>query len=158
MFKYCYAYRKLQNVGTVLTIHNAQYQGQTGMDKTVYIPEWDVWKRGLLEWEGALNPLACGIRCAWKVTTVSPTYLQEMRYSSMGLEPCWNMKRASAAASSTGSTPKSGTRQPIDISSTTILPIPWRKANKRNKEALCFQYGLDPRKPLITFIGRLVGG
>jgi starch synthase len=76
MFKYCYGYRKLEKVGTVLTIHNAQYQGQTGMDKTTYIPEWDVWKRGLLEWEGALNPLACGIRCSWKVTTVSPTYLQ----------------------------------------------------------------------------------
>ena len=50
---------------TILTIHNAQYQGQTGMDKTTYLPEWDLWKRGLLEWAGALNPLAAGIN--WHV-------------------------------------------------------------------------------------------
>jgi starch synthase len=156
MVKYCYAYNHLQDVGTVLTIHNAQYQGQTGMDKTTYIPDWDIWKRGLLEWEGALNPLACGIRCAWKVTTVSPTYLEEMRYSAAGLEALLEYEKGKC----------SGILNGIDT-------VVWDPATdrylqdhydlatvetgkERNKQILCERYNLDARKPLITFIGRLV--
>ncbi|HET6256122.1 MAG TPA: glycogen synthase [Puia sp.] len=157
MFKYCFAYRKLQDVGTVLTIHNAQYQGQTGMDKTTYIPEWDVWKRGLLEWEGALNPLACGIRCAWKVTTVSPTYLQEMRHSAMGLEPLLEYEKGKCSGILNGIDTKvwdPATDHYIEdhYNAETV-----EEGKQRSKETLCFRYGLDPRKPLITFIGRLVG-
>ena len=156
MLKYCYAYEKLKDVGTVLTIHNGQYQGQTGMEKTVYIPDWDIWKRGLLEWAGALNPLAAGIRCAWKVTTVSPTYLDEMRHSSMGLEPLLEYEKGKC----------SGILNGID-------PVVWNPATDRyiqdhydrdsvedgkqkSKAQLCERYHLDMRKPLIAFIGRLV--
>lgn len=156
MVKYCYAYQRLQGVATVLTIHNAQYQGQTGMDKTVYLPDWDLWKRGMLEWAGALNPLACGIRCAWKVTTVSPTYLEEMRHSAAGLEALLEYEKGKC----------SGILNGID-------PVVWNPASdkyiqdhydedtaeegkRRNKAELCGRYGLDPGKPLITFIGRLV--
>jgi len=156
MVKYCYAYQRMQGVATVLTIHNAQYQGQTGMDKTVYLPDWDLWKRGMLEWAGALNPLACGIRCAWKVTTVSPTYLEEMRHSAAGLEALLEYEKGKC----------SGILNGID-------PVVWNPASdkyiqdhydedtaeegkRRNKAELCGRYGLDPRKPLITFIGRLV--
>jgi len=156
MVKYCYAYQRLQGIATVLTIHNAQYQGQTGMDKTVYLPDWDLWKRGMLEWAGALNPLACGIRCAWKVTTVSPTYLEEMRHSAAGLEALLEYEKGKC----------SGILNGID-------PVVWNPASdkyiqdhydedtaeegkRRNKAELCGRYGLDPGKPLITFIGRLV--
>ena len=31
------------------------------------------------------------------------------------------------------------------------------KGKRKNKKELCGQFGLDPDKPLITFIGRLVG-
>ncbi|HVS98421.1 MAG TPA: glycogen synthase [Puia sp.] len=156
MVKYCYAYQHLQTVATVLTIHNAQYQGQTGMDKTVYLPDWDLWKRGLLEWAGALNPLACGIRCAWKVTTVSPTYLEEMRHSAAGLEALLEYEKGKCVGILNG-----------------IDPVVWNPASdkyiqdhydedtveegkRRNKAELCGRYNLDPKKPLITFIGRLV--
>jgi starch synthase len=156
MVKYCYQYNHLQDVGTVLTIHNAQYQGQTGMDKTTYIPDWDIWKKGLLEWEGALNPLACGIRSAWKVTTVSPTYLEEMRYSAAGLEALLEYEKGKC----------SGILNGID----TVVWDPGtdrylqdhydlatvETGKQRNKQILCERYNLDVRKPLITFIGRLV--
>ena len=52
MMKYCYDYNKLADIPSIITIHNAQYQGWMGWDKSVYIPRWDTWKRGLLEWEG----------------------------------------------------------------------------------------------------------
>ncbi|HEY4335505.1 MAG TPA: glycogen/starch synthase, partial [Puia sp.] len=64
MFKYCYEYRSLRDVPTVLTIHNAQYQGWMGWDRSHYIPAWDPWQGGMLSWAGDINPLASGIKCA----------------------------------------------------------------------------------------------
>jgi starch synthase len=156
MVKYCYAYNHLQNVGTVLTIHNAQYQGQTGMDKTVYIPDWDVWKRGLLEWAGALNPLAAGIRCAWRVTTVSPTYLEEMRYSAAGIEDLLEFEKGKCSGILNGIDtvvwdPSTDRYFQDHYHLTTV-----EAGKQKNKQILCDRYNLDIRKPLITFIGRLV--
>ncbi len=86
MMSNCFRYRKLITVPTVLTIHNAQYQGQFGWDKLNYIPAFDSWKSGQLDWKGAINPLASAIKCAWRVTTVSPSYLDEISYHANGLE------------------------------------------------------------------------
>jgi starch synthase len=157
IFKHCYDYQKLRNIVTILTIHNAQYQGQTGMDKTVYLPNWDLYKRGLLEWNGALNPLACGIRCAWKVTTVSPTYLEEMRGSAAGLEALLEYEKGKC----------SGILNGIDTAVWNPATDPYfenhydlttvEEGKQKNKALLCERYNLDLKKPLITFIGRLVG-
>ena len=49
---------------TVLTIHNAQYQGWMGWDKQHYIPAYDTWQWGKLDWNNMINPLASGIKCA----------------------------------------------------------------------------------------------
>ena len=86
MMQHCFAFQALSGVPTVLTIHNGQYQGQFGWDKSAFIPAWDSWKSGLLEWKKSINPLAAGIKCAWKVTTVSPSYMEELRTMSNGLE------------------------------------------------------------------------
>lgn len=157
MLKHCYAYQHLQGITTILTIHNAQYQGQTGMDKTVYIPAWDVWKRGLLEWEGALNPLACGIRCAWKVTTVSPTYLEEMRSQAAGLEALLEYEKGKCSGILNGIDnvvwdPSTDRYFENHYDITTA-----EEGKAQSKALLCQQYNLDIKKPLITFIGRLVG-
>src|SRR6478752_3424843 len=68
MMRYCYDYNNLANVSSVFTIHNAQYQGWMGWDKSIYVPRWDPWKRGLLEWAGTINSLASAVKNAWKVT------------------------------------------------------------------------------------------
>ncbi len=46
-------------------------------------------------WNGiiSINPLASGVKCAWKVTTVSPSYLQELRYMSNGLEDLFEYEK-----------------------------------------------------------------
>jgi starch synthase len=127
------------------------------MDKTVYIPDWDIWKRGMLEWAGAMNPLACGIRSAWKVTTVSPTYLEEMRHSAAGLEALLEYEKGKCSGILNG------------IDSVVWDPATDRyfqdhydiatveEGKQKSKALLCQEYNLDIRKPLITFIGRLVG-
>ena len=66
MMQHCYDYKKLNNIPTVLTIHNAQYQGWMGWDKSIFIPRWDMWKRGMLDWNNTINPLASGIKCGSK--------------------------------------------------------------------------------------------
>lgn len=157
IFKYCFAYQSLAEVPTVLTIHNAQYQGWMGWDKSTYIPAYDTWKTGMLGWGSAINPLASGIKCAWKVTTVSPTYLEEMRSNANGLEALLEYEKGKC----------SGILNGID----TVVWDPAtdgyfgdhytvdtvEEGKRRNKELLCQRFQLDPKKPLITFIGRLVG-
>ena len=157
MLKYCFAYRHLQDVPTVLTIHNAQYQGQMGWDKSRYIPAWDTWKGGMLEWNKDINPLASGIRCAWKVTTVSPTYLVEMRQQANGLEALLEYEKGKCVGI------LNGIDNQVWDPTTDIYfehhysPADVEEGKQKNKQLLCERFNLDPKKPLVTFIGRLVG-
>jgi starch synthase len=157
MLRYCFAYRHLLDVPTVLTIHNAQYQGWMGWDKSNYLPAWDSWGGGMLEWKGTINPLASGIKCAWKVTTVSRTYLEEMRQSANGLEALFEYERGKCSGILNGIDPLVW-----DPSTDTYFGEHYtvdtvEEGKSRNKAALCERFGLDVKKPLIVFIGRLVG-
>ena len=91
MVKYCFAFNhNLAAVPTVFTIHNAQYQGWLGWDKYYYLPPYDSWRYGLLDWKDTINPMASAVKCAWRVTTVSPGYLDELMFSANGLENLLN--------------------------------------------------------------------
>jgi starch synthase len=157
MMQHCYQYRKLAHIKTVLTIHNAQYQGWMSWDKTKYLPEWDSWKWGLLEWNNLLNPLAAGIKCAHRVTTVSPGYMEEIKSNANGLE---YLIRAESKKCS-------GIINGIDYAvwnSNTDAYLTHQFAaddvdegKKLNKKYLCEQFGFDLKLPLFVFIGRLVG-
>ena len=87
-------YTRLAHTPTVLTIHNGQYHGSFGWDKLSYLPEIDPYKTGLLDWAGRINPLAAAVKCCWRYTTVSPSYLQELSVSSNGLEYLFYMESA----------------------------------------------------------------
>ncbi len=94
MLRNCFSYQHLAFIKTVLTIHNAQYQGWMGWDKAALLPAWDTWKWGLLEWDNTVNPLACGVKCADRVTTVSPGYLKELQQNANGLEALFRNEAA----------------------------------------------------------------
>jgi starch synthase len=157
MMQHSYAFRTLASVPVVLTIHNAQYQGAMNWDKSSLIPSWDSWKRGLLEWEGLINPLAAAIKCAWRVTTVSQTYLQEMRVTSNGLEPLFEYERGKCVGILNGID-----TQVWDPASDPTLDRHYKirdaaSGKQAAKKELCSTFNLDPEKPLFVFIGRLVG-
>jgi len=157
MMKYCYPYAMLANVPTVITIHNAQYQGWMGWDKSTFLPPWDTWKGGLLEWKGVINPLASGIKCAWKVTTVSWSYLQELRQSANGLEALFEYEKGKCVGILNGID-----ADVWDPSLDTYIAKQYdlktfEEGKEENKKVLCDQFNLDISKPLIIFIGRLVG-
>ncbi|MBN8856503.1 MAG: glycogen synthase [Sphingobacteriales bacterium 50-39] len=156
-FKYCHAYQSLADIPTVLTIHNAQYQGWMGWDKSTYIPAYDTWKTGMLGWGNAINSLGSGIKCAWKVTTVSPTYLEEMRSNANGLEALLEYEKGKCSGILNGIDnlvwdPSTDGYFEDHFTIETV-----EEGKRKNKELLCQRFQLDPKKPLITFIGRLVG-
>lgn len=157
MVKHCYKYRSIADVPTVLTIHNAQYQGWMGWNRSTLVPPWDMWKWGMLDWNNNINPLASGIKCADKVTTVSPSYLDELKYMSNGLEALFEYEKGKCVGILNG----------IDVNvwdpaTDTYLEhrysLTEAEAGKaKNKMLLCDRFQLDFDKPLIGFIGRLVG-
>ena len=157
MMQHTYAFKRLEAIPSVLTIHNAQYQGSFGWEKTLYLPQWDSWKRGMLEWKGSINPLASGIKCAWKVTTVSHSYLDELKVSSNGLEDLFEYEKGKCSGILNGIDYKvwAPAHDPYLTEHFTIENAV--KGKKNNKEILCSRFGLDPHKPLFVFIGRLVG-
>lgn len=157
MMQHCYTFRNLAGIPVVLTIHNGQYQGQFGWDKSNYIPAWDLWKSGLLDWEGSVNPLAAGVKTAWKVTTVSQSYMDELRGSDNTLAPLFEYEQRKCLGILNGID-----TEVWDPARDSYLDLHYDANNvsevkKKIKEDLCLRFGMDPLKPLIVFIGRLVG-
>ncbi|MGE5943069.1 MAG: glycogen synthase [Flavobacteriales bacterium] len=151
-FKYEF-FRKIPNI---LTIHNAQYQGWFSHEKVGLIPAFEFNHVGLLDWNGNINPLAAAIKCAWKVTTVSPSYMEELKIAANGLESLLSAESSKC----------SGILNGIDwnvwnpetdsyiIENYNIKTV--ESGALTNKKYLCDTFNLDFEKPLFAFIGRLV--
>ncbi|MDR0727815.1 MAG: glycogen synthase GlgA [Puniceicoccales bacterium] len=75
----------LAHTGSVLTIHNLQHQGYAHQSIIDYagLP-WGLWQSDKLEACGGVNFLKGGIYFANKLTTVSPTYAEEIRTPAFG--------------------------------------------------------------------------
>jgi starch synthase len=149
-------YTRLSDIATVFTIHNGQYHGVLSWSKFSYLPEVDPTQTGLLDWAGAINPLAAAVKCCWRYTTVSPSYLLELSYSSNGLEYLFHLERAKGSGIINGIdtevwNPKTDSMIPHKY--TAAKP---EEGKAQNKTELCQKFGLDVEKPLISFIGRLV--
>ncbi len=78
-----------ENIKTVFTIHNIQYQGVYGEELIDNVVGIDHAYRNLIEYDGAVNLMKGGIECANAVTTVSPSYATEILdpWFSHGLDP-----------------------------------------------------------------------
>lgn len=157
MISNCDQYRHISYIPTVLTIHNAQYQGQFGWDKLYYLPSYDLWNSSKLDWAGAINPLAAAIKCAWRVTTVSPSYLDEISHVANGLEGLLAQERGKSAGILNGIDNEVWNPQKDQMLTRGFNSRTVESGKKANKYELCNIFGLDPDKPLFTFIGRLVG-
>ncbi|MFP5041420.1 glycogen synthase [Parasediminibacterium sp. JCM 36343] len=157
MLKNCYAFRKLAFIKTVLTIHNAQYQGNMGWDRHGLIPEYDSYKWGDLDWKGQINPLASAIKCAWVVTTVSESYMAELRYKSNGLEALFEYEKGKCRGILNGIDNEVWNPETDPYLTNKFSVKGVAAGKKKNKKKICEEYGLDENLPLFVFIGRLVG-
>ncbi len=79
-------------VKTVFTIHNIEYQGKYGHDISTAVLGLPDYANPTLDYDGCLNLLKGAIEYSNYVTTVSPTYANEIKHPffSHGLEHCIN--------------------------------------------------------------------
>ena len=79
-------YGKAHATPSIITVHNLAFQGQfaadifpaLGMDPGAFSVEG-------VEYYGGVGFLKGGLQCAWAITTVSPTYAQEIRTAEFGM-------------------------------------------------------------------------
>lgn len=74
-YKFQFGY---ENIKTVFTIHNIQYQGKYGMDVLNDVMGIPMYHTRLLEYDGCINMMKGAIETADKITTVSPSYAWEI--------------------------------------------------------------------------------
>jgi starch synthase len=101
--------------------------------------------------------MASAVKCAWKVTTVSHSYLDEIKGAANGLENLFKYEQGKSYGILNGID-----NQVWDPLTDTMIAKNYdkelvEKGKRKNKKELAGQFGLDPDKPLISFVGRLVG-
>ena len=78
-----------KGIKTIFTIHNIQYQGKYGlelMEEVLGLPDYD---QHVVEYDNCINLMKGAIETANRVTTVSPTYANEIMdpWFAYGLDP-----------------------------------------------------------------------
>ena len=151
---------KFNHIKTVFTIHNIAYQGKYGteiLEDTCGIGRRDA---HIVEYDGCANFMKGAIETADKITTVSPTYAQEILdpWFSYGLDPLLRQKQYKLCGILNG----------IDMDSNNpatdpVLPMKYSVDNFIEGKAACKadlrrQFGLDQDDtPLFGMVSRLVG-
>ena len=150
---------KYEKLRTVFTIHNIEYQGRFGKDVLVDLLGLTEADGTLLEMDGSINFMKGAIVTCDKLTTVSPTYAQELKNPFFGRGLDWIIRENEYKLS--------GIINGIDYE----LYNPYRdktltfKYSKNtpekkgaNKETLQRELGLEisSTTPLIAMVGRLV--
>jgi len=156
MLQESHKYSTLNKIPNLFTIHNAQYQGAFTHDLVNLIPHFNFNNVGLLDWNGKINPLAAAIKCAWAVTTVSPSYMKELTNKANGLEDLLKLEEKKCFGILNGidwNVWNPETDQFLIKNYNTKTAAKGRLANKKY---LCDKFNLDINKPLFGFIGRLV--
>ncbi len=148
-----------EGIKTVLTIHNIQYQGKYGMELVEDVLGIPPEHRSLVEYDGCCNFMKAGIECADRVTTVSPTYAQEILdpWFSWGLDPIlnarsWKLMGILNGIDTEGYNPET---DPSVFANYTVDTVEEGKAanKKALQERLCLPVRADV--PLIGMVTRL---
>lgn len=156
MMTQCRRFKSLRDIPTIVTVHNAEYQGIYSHKKQKLLPDFDETNAGLLDWDGCLNCLATGLKCCWHISTVSPTYMKELRQQSNGLEQLFTHEKQKSRGILNGIdetvwNPETDTYLSHNYSVETL-----EEGKRVNKIELCSQFNFVSDRPVISFIGRLV--
>jgi starch synthase len=149
-----------RGIPTVITIHNLSFQGQADAATTPYVGiTWDDF-HALFEHHGTLNLLKGAILAADRVTTVSPTYANEIQtpqygHSLDGLlrHVAYKLRGLVNGIDARSWDPAADKALPANYSATA-----W-EAKEACREALRFELGLAARPgseaPLVGAVSRL---
>lgn len=143
---------------SVFTIHNVQYQGESGLAETVHwLRLGDDLTRSYLNHFGRANAMQAGAGFAAHVTTVSPTYADELRTPEFGFTLDGTFRTLGRKLT--------GILNGIDTAAwdpatDQALPRPYSAADPSGKEAsrsaLAQRFGLTPGRPVMGVVSRLV--
>lgn len=159
MFKEDKDFKDKINTAAIYTIHNLMYQGVYDADyfKDLAFPEKYLSPDGI-EFYGNISFMKSGIYFADKITTVSPTYAEEIQTEQFGCgyEGLLNLKKDYLTGILNGvdyDVWNPETDKHIDTNY-SVLNIPHKEKNKID---LMKTVGLDnqSKKPLLGFIGRI---
>ena len=156
MLTQCNRYRDMAEIPTVLTVHNAEYHGEHNLDNYKLLPAFNIDNLGLLDWDGSLNSLAAGLKSAWKITTVSRNYMDELSENSNGLELLFEQERSKSMGIVNGIDTEVWDPNTDELIDYNFSFRNRKKGKAENKKYLCKEFGLNPELPTISFIGRLV--
>jgi starch synthase len=142
---------------SVITVHNLAFQGQYAADifPALGLPQAAFAVDGV-EYYGGVGYLKAGLQCSWAITTVSPTYAQEIRTPEfgMGLNGLINTRQAQVHGIVNG----------IDIDvwnpetdKAIAKPYSSKKMGDReaNRKALAKRFKLTGDGPVFIVISRL---
>lgn len=148
----------LGNIKTVFTIHNIQYQGKYGLELCGDILGLPPYANGIVEYENCVNFMKGAFETADKITTVSPTYAQEILnpYFSHGLDPILWSKQYKLTGFLNGID-----QDVYNPETDPALPAHFNADDKSGKakckEALLAEMGLPGgNEPVIGIVTRLV--
>ncbi|MFK4997379.1 glycogen synthase [Bacillus sp. N9] len=148
----------IDQLKTVFTIHNIKYQGMMPLETFDDFFQLSAEHIGGFEWNGMINCLKSALFHADKITTVSPSYAEEIKdpYYSEGLHPILIERSQDVVGVLNGIDTKE--YNPL---TDTALSVKYRSARARkmeNKVAIQKKLGLpvDGEKPLYIIITRLV--
>jgi len=154
LIKHCPEFSLLAKIPTVFTIHNAAYNGSFSWDQSHLLPLFDGRVNGLLDWDYQINPLATAIKCCWKLTTVSPGYLEELQTYNKGLSNLLQQELPKSIGILNGID-----TQVWDTATDPYLEHLFKKDistyKAANKKWLSTYFNVPATLPIITFIGRL---
>ncbi len=143
---------------TVLTVHNIAFQGRFGWDVFNSLKiDYRAANEGAIEYFGGIGYLKAGLLCADAITTVSPTYANEIRTPAfgMGLEGLLQVRADKVHGILNGIDdlawdPMKDVALPQTFGAASI---PQRAVNK---DVLCGRFGIEPGNgPLFAVVSRL---
>ena len=150
---------KFQNIRTVFTIHNIQYQGRYGMEIVEDVMGIPKYAGSMVELEGCSNIMKGAIEQSDMVTTVSPTYAWEITdpWFSHGLDELlrrYNYKLTGILNGIDGDVYNPET-DPNIVQNYSVKTVSKKKVDKKD---LVESFGLEYKEeiPVIGMVGRMV--
>ena len=154
-YKYQQGY---ENIHTIFTIHNIQYQGKYGKEVLNELMGIPLYHTGLLEYDGCVNMMKGAIETADKITTVSPSYAWEILdpWYSHGLDRALNTKQYKLCGILNG-IDVDGYNPETDPAIPANYSVKNMQGKAKCKQALLEELGLqDGDEPIIGIVTRFV--
>ena len=149
---------EFEGIKTVYTIHNMEYQGKYARDILTDVFDLNAEEAGLVEYDDCINLMKGAIVCSDRLTTVSPSYAEEIQkdggygLESIIAENAYKLSGIINGIDTKYYNPETDPLLNMNYSADTLD----NKAVNKTKLQELFGLPEEPRKMLISVVSRLV--